>query len=146
MQKLKNPTRYHVLQSQKRQMREYVSHKHYFLGPPKTAFQPHSAPETVPGGHEAVTEAESTGLTCSNNTNNQQTYFCSNSAPEHAQISTKETKAAGLETEVSSLGLGGCSKASKSKCESPERINFNTDNASGAIASSASKVRPLHRS
>ena len=160
LQKLKNPTRYHVLQSHKRQMREYVNHKHHLLGPPKTTFQPHSAPETVPGGRKEedetiiTTRKQQTGLTRSSNnvSNSQQSYFCSTSAPEvpAPQISTKEAEAsaevvAAVEREavslLSSLREG---KASKSKCESPERINFNTDNAS-AVAS-ASKVRPLHRS
>lgn len=158
LQKLKNPTRYHVLQSHKRQMREYVNHKHHLLGPPKTTFQPHSAPETVPGGRKEedetiiTTRKQQTGLTRSSNnvSNSQQSYFCSTSAPEvpAPQISTKEASAevvAAVEREavslLSSLREG---KASKSKCESPERINFNTDNAS-AVAS-ASKVRPLHRS
>lgn len=141
-------------------MREYVNHKHYFLGPPKTTFQPHSAPETVPRGQEkddedAVSEA---GLTSSNNASSQPSYFCSSSAPEHAQISTKEAVLAEPRPPVSSeleasvdRATSSLSKASKSKCESPEGINFNTDNASGATASAAAstatvEVRPLHRS
>ena len=125
------------------------------LGPPKTTFQPHSAPETVPGGRKEEDETIITTLGLTRGSNNVshggQSYFCSTSAPEPAappQISTKEASAevvAAVEREavslLSSLREG---KASKSKCESPERINFNTDNAS-AVAS-ASKVRPLHRS
>lgn len=155
LQKLKNPTRYHVLQSHKRQMREYVNHKHHLLlGPPKTTFQPHSAPETVPGGRKEEDETIITTLGLTRGSNNVshggQSYFCSTSAPEPAappQISTKEASAevvAAVEREAVSL-LSSLSKPSKSKCESPERINFNTDNASAAMAS-ASKVRPFHRS
>ena len=153
-QRLKNPTRYHVLQSHKRQMREYVSHKHHLLGPPQTTFQPHSAPERVPGGQrgggqekdeETIITPFSAAATAAAGRGSEQSYFCSTSAPEPAQISTKEAPSVNeaAEAVVSSRRL---SKPSKSKCESPERINFNTDNASGAIASSASKVRPLHRS
>ena len=57
---MKNPTKYHVLQSQKRQVREFllddsisdrggsttIVKKPHFLCPPKTAFMPRSAPET----------------------------------------------------------------------------------------------------
>ena len=153
-QRLKNPTRYHVLQSHKRQMREYVSHKHHLLGPPQTTFQPHSAPERVPGGQrgggqekdeETIITPFSAAATAAAGRGSEQSYFCSTSAPEPAQISTKEAPSVNeaAEAVVSSRRL---SKPSKSKGESPERINFNTDNASGAIASSASKVRPLHRS
>ena len=65
--RLKNPTKYHVLQSQKRQVRKYLEteedddsdsgpktskNNHFLLVPPKATFMPRSAPETTTSGDE----------------------------------------------------------------------------------------------
>ena len=60
--RLKNPTKYHVLQSQKQQVRKYLEteedsgqktkNNHFLLVPPKATFMPRSAPETTTSGDE----------------------------------------------------------------------------------------------
>ena len=65
--RLQNPTKYHVLQSQKRQLREFLEEcdtgvvpvKQHLLCPPKTELKPRSAPETISTTSSAVSGSKS---------------------------------------------------------------------------------------
>ena len=72
--RLKNPTKYHVLQSQKRQVRKYLETEedsgpktktnNFLLLPPKATFMPRSAPETTTSGDEGWSQIKFRFLVC----------------------------------------------------------------------------------
>ena len=103
--RLKNPTKYHVLQSQKQQVRKYLEteedsgqktkNNHFLLVPPKATFMPRSAPETKTSGDEGWSQIKlefSLAKCCLTGF----TLFSDDLPTSHSQVKKTKTKLPGV--------------------------------------------------